>query len=114
MTIEVRERQPEAAPAVSVPEAGDGLLDVAPGVPLHAGMGLMELAPAVAVPQKKTWREQRQQRRRRRIWFEEAVAWIVVPVIVFGCYYLVEATLNALGTSVSAIMDGIGLLLSVL
>jgi hypothetical protein len=77
--------------------------------------GPLEAAPAIATPAapaKKTWREKRWERRRRRIWFEEALAWILVPLILAGLYYLVEALLGALGTSVSAIADGIRMVLS--
>jgi hypothetical protein len=66
-------------------------------------------APAAA---KKTPREKRWERRRRRIWFEEALAWVLVPVIVVGFYVLVESILGALGTSVSAIAEGIRLIVS--
>ena len=76
--------------------------------------GALEVAPAIATPApaKKTWREKRWERRRRRIWFEEALAWVLVPVIVFGFYYLIEAVLNALGTSLSAIIDGVRMIVS--
>ena len=77
--------------------------------------GPLEAAPALAdpvPPAKKTWREKRWERHRRRMWFEEALAWILVPVILLGFYYLVEATLGALGTSVSAIADGIRMIIS--
>jgi hypothetical protein len=78
--------------------------------------GPLEPAPAiatpVAAPARKTWREKRWERRRRRIWFEEALGWILVPIILVGLYYLVEALLGALGTSVSAIADGIRMIVS--
>jgi hypothetical protein len=74
----------------------------------------LEAIPAAPAPQKRTWREKRWERRRRRIWFEEALAWILVPVIVLGLYYLVDAGLGALGTSVSAIADGIRMIVSTL
>ena len=69
-------------------------------------------APAVAAPVKKTWREKRWERRRRRMWFEEALGWILVPVILLGLFYLVEGVLGALGTSISAIADGIRMIVS--
>ena len=80
--------------------------------------GALEVAPTIAVPAaaaaKKTWREKRWERRRRRIWFEEALAWVLVPVIVFGFYSLIEAVLHALGTSLSAIVDGVRMIVSTL
>lgn len=72
---------------------------------LHEGP--LEAAPQGAVPAKLSWREQRRARRRRRIWFEEVLGWILVPVILVGCYWLAELTLNAMGTSVSAIIEGV-------
>jgi hypothetical protein len=72
--------------------------------------GPLEAAPAIQAPVKKTWREQRWERRRRRIWLEEALAWILVPVIVLGGYYLIDSGLNALGTSPAAIIAGISMI----
>jgi hypothetical protein len=54
-----------------------------------------------------SWREKRYQRRRRRVWFEEILGWILVPVIVIACYWLFDMTLAAVGTSPAAIVDGI-------
>ncbi|MBZ6076840.1 hypothetical protein [Microvirga puerhi] len=78
---------------------------------LHEGP--LEAAPTIAKP-KSTWREQRRARRRRRVWFEEILAWILVPVIVVGCYWVLELTLNALGTSTSTIIDGVRTILHAL
>ena len=86
MTTEVHEISLETAPAVA--------------------------ASAVAVPAEKTWRQKRWERRRRRIWLEEVLAWIMVPLIVIGFYYLIEAILGALGTSVSAVAEGIRMIVS--
>jgi len=41
------------------------------------------------------------------VWFEEILGWILVPIIVLGCYWLIEGTLNAVGTSAGAIINGI-------
>jgi hypothetical protein len=57
--------------------------------------------------QRLTWREQRWERRRRRRVVEEALGWLLVPVILVGGYWLVTAVLGALGTSPGAIIDGI-------
>ena len=75
---------------------------------LHEGP--LEAAPAVAAPAKLSWRQQRQVRRRRRVWFEEIMGWILVPVIVIGSYWLVELVLNAMGTSMGAIINGLSAL----
>ena len=96
MTIDIREGQLEAASAVAAIDAE------------------AQLAPIAAPRAKKSWREQRWERRRRRLWFEEALAWVLVPAIVVGCYYVVNATLAALGTSPAAIMDGISMVTSLL
>ena len=70
--------------------------------------GPLEVAPAVHVPTaKKSWREKRWERRRRRIWFEELLAWILVPVIVISTYWLVETVLGALGTSTGQVIAGL-------
>ncbi len=78
MTTEYHERSLEASP----------LLDT----PAHA---------------KLSWREKRYRRRRRRIWFEEILGWILVPILLVGTYWLLDLVLNALGTSPAAIMHGI-------
>ena len=54
-----------------------------------------------------TGREKRWERRRRRRRVEEALGWVLVPVILVGSYWLVNALLGALGTSPGAIIDGI-------
>jgi len=56
---------------------------------------------------KLSWREQRELRRRRRVWFEEILGWILVPTIIFGCYWLLNMGLAAIGTSPEALLDGI-------
>ena len=66
------------------------------------------LEPATTVPvARKSWREQRWERRRRRRRYEEALGWLLVPAIVLGCYWAVDAALGALGTSPSALVQGI-------
>ncbi len=70
--------------------------------------GPLEAVAAVhAPPVKKTWREKRWERRRRRIWFEEILAWILVPVIVVATYWLVETILGAVGTSTGQVIAGL-------
>ena len=79
---------------------------------LHPGP--LEPLPSVPAPAGKSAREKRWERRRRRIWLEEVLGWVLVPVILVGFYLLIEAVLAALGTSVSAVADGIRMVLSTL
>ncbi|WP_201831900.1 hypothetical protein [Microvirga zambiensis] len=58
-------------------------------------------------PAKLSWREKRYRRRRRRVWFEEVLAWVLVPVIVIGCYWLLDVGLNFMGTSPGALLEGL-------
>ena len=74
--------------------------------------GSLESAPALTAPRKKTWREQRWERRRRRIWFEEALSWILVPIIFVSAYWAIDMGLAALGTSPTAIRNGISAILA--
>jgi hypothetical protein len=41
------------------------------------------------------------------MWFEEVLGWILVPAILIGCYWLLDMTLAAVGTSPAAIIDGV-------
>jgi hypothetical protein len=68
--------------------------------------GPLQVQPSEA-PAKLSWREKRYLRRRRRVWFEEVLGWVLVPVILLGCYWLLDVGLNAMGTSPAAIMEGI-------
>jgi hypothetical protein len=74
--------------------------------------GPLQASHTLDAPAKATWREKRYQRRRRRVWFEEILGWILVPVIVLGCYWFLEVGLSALGTSPAAIMEGIEAILA--
>ncbi|KLK93555.1 hypothetical protein AA309_07760 [Microvirga vignae] len=67
----------------------------------------IEATRIIEPPPKLSWREKREQRRRRRVWFEEVLGWILVPAIIFGCYWLLNVGLAALGTSPAALMDGL-------
>ncbi len=55
-----------------------------------------------------SWREKRWERRRKRQVAEEILGWILVPVIVVGCYFLVVAMLGAMGTTPGAVIQAIG------
>ncbi|WP_262032211.1 hypothetical protein [Microvirga sp. Mcv34] len=74
--------------------------------------GPLEASRTLDAPAKLSWREKRYRRRRRRVWFEEIMGWILVPVIIFGCYWLLTILLNAVGTSPAAIMEGIDAIIS--
>ena len=66
----------------------------------------LEPAPAAPAP-RKSWREQRWERRRRRYFFEEIVGWIVVPLVLIGAYWAVIGVLDAMGTSPAALIQGV-------
>jgi hypothetical protein len=70
----------------------------------HAG----PLKPA-AHPQKakRSWREQRWERRRKRRVAEEVLGWILVPVILIAGFWAVKAGLGAFGTTPTALIEGI-------
>ena len=85
-------------------EVHEGPLDAAPHL----------TAPDLKVPVRKSWREQRWERWRRRLWLEELLGWILVPLIVIGAYLFVDMALSALGTSPSAIINGLGTITSAL
>ncbi len=61
--------------------------------------------PLIAPPQKPSRREERRRRRRRRKRGEEILAWVLVPLIVFGIYLAVTTTLDFLGTSPGQVWD---------
>ena len=65
--------------------------------------------PKAAAPQrhKKTWREKRWERRRRRRFTEEVLGWILVPLILIACYWAAKAGLNAMGTDLTSLIQGI-------
>jgi hypothetical protein len=71
----------------------------------------LEAAPAAPAP-RKSWREQRWERRRRRRIFEEIVAWIVVPLILLGAYWAVMGAFDAMGTSPAALIQGVQMVIS--
>lgn len=66
-----------------------------------------EARPARAQKHKKSWREQRWERRRRRRMFEEVLGWILVPIILVSVYWGIKSGLNALGTTPTALIQGI-------
>jgi hypothetical protein len=66
----------------------------------------LQPATSVSAP-RKSWREQRWERRRKRRLYEEVLGWLLVPTIVFGCYWAIDAALGALGTSPAAFIQGV-------
>jgi len=74
--------------------------------------GPLQAAPNQDASAKLSWREKRYRRRRRRVWFEEIMGWVLVPVILLGCYWCLNIRLIALGTSPTAIMEGIEAILA--
>jgi hypothetical protein len=74
--------------------------------------GPLEASHSLDAPARQSWREKRYQRRRRRVWFEEILGWVLVPVIVVACYWMIDLGLNAVGTSPAAIMEGIEAIIS--
>ena len=77
-----------------------------PAPVLDGGIGSDEAAVRVRRA-RKSWREQRWERRRRRRFGEEVLGWILVPIILVAGYWSVKAGLNALGTSPTALYQQI-------
>lgn len=97
---------PESVVAPSVEtEMRDASLAI-PAQPLD-GQAAAEMRKAVVARRKKSWREQRWERRRRRIYFEEALGWVLVPIILIAVYLGVKGILAAVGTTPTALIQGI-------
>jgi hypothetical protein len=58
------------------------------------GKAAAEPPVEVAQPEKprKGWFEKRRDRRKKRRLFEEIVAWIFVPALIYGCYLIYKAS----------------------
>ena len=69
--------------------------------------GSLKTAPAAAPVYRKSWREKRWERRRRRRAVEEILGWVLVPLIVLGLFWGVRSGLGAIGTSPTAIIQGV-------
>jgi cytochrome c-type biogenesis protein CcmH/NrfG len=60
---------------------------MAADTPRAVGVGASETkAPEKPQRRRKGWFEQRRERRKKRRLFEEIVAWIVVPALIYGVY----------------------------
>jgi len=70
-------------------------------------VGPLEPAIVAAPVYKKSWREKRWERRHRRRAAEEALGWILVPVILVGAFWSLKAVLGAFGSSPTALIQGI-------
>lgn len=86
---------------------------MAPTVEAAAQPGDTLTAPAPRARRpKKTWREQRWERRRRRRMVEEVLGWIFVPIIVIAVAWGVKAGLNAFGTTPTGLITNLKAALS--
>lgn len=64
--------------------------------------------PLPAAPRvRKSGQEMRWERRRRRRFAEEVLGWVLVPVILLSVFWAVKAGLAALGTTPTALIQGI-------
>ncbi len=60
----------------------------------------------------RTSREKRVARRRRRLWFEELLGWIFVPIILLGLYWAALGIIALAGTTPEALISGFKLIMS--
>jgi hypothetical protein len=70
-------------------------------------VGQLEPAARSVPAYRKSWREKRWERRHRRVMAEEAIGWVLVPIIVIVAFWGFKALLNGLGTSPSALIQGV-------
>lgn len=64
-------------------------------------------AAEAARPHKLTAKEKRWRRRRNRLVFEEALGWVLVPVIVVGLYFAMLGGLAMFGMSIDDLVQGL-------
>jgi len=62
-----------------------------------------------AAPKKRGWRKSYKERHRRRIWFEELLGWIFVPIILFFTYWCVVGLIGLFGKTPAELMEGLGI-----
>lgn len=55
----------------------------------------------------RTARDKRWARRRRRLWLEELLGWIFVPIILIGIYWAIIGIFALMGTTPEAVIAGI-------
>lgn len=60
----------------------------------------------------RTGREKRWARRRRRLWLEELLGWIFVPIILIGLYWAIIGVIAMMGTTPEAIISGVKQIMS--
>lgn len=56
----------------------------------HEGAAVSKPAPKPRPP-RKSWFQRRRERRKKRRLFEEIIAWIVVPALLYGVYLAYQA-----------------------
>jgi hypothetical protein len=59
--------------------------------PAQAVSASAETAAPKPRPRRKGWFEKRRERRKKRRFFEEIVAWIVIPALIYGVYLAYQA-----------------------
>lgn len=64
-----------------------------------------------SIPVDRTPRDKRWARRRRRVWLEELLGWVFVPLILIGIYYAVLGVFALVGTTPEAVISGIKMIL---
>jgi hypothetical protein len=63
--------------------------------------------PLTRVEKRKVKRQARRDRHRRRVWFEELLGWIFVPIIVFFLYWCSVKVLALFGMTPTELWDGL-------
>ncbi len=112
------QQPPQAVPDIQVPDwepppVPDGPHPDAPPVPARKSppgkAPRKSRAPRPDTPPKKhkTMRMARRERRRRRVWFEELVGWIFVPVILVALYWAGTGLLSIFGKNPQEVWDGL-------
>jgi hypothetical protein len=71
----------------------------------------LEQAPAAPLSKRAAGGDKRWERRRRRIWFEELLGWILVPLILVCGYWAADGILTAMGSSPAALFSNLGIVL---
>jgi hypothetical protein len=66
--------------------------------------GPLEHAPAASSQPGGGARDRRLRRRRKRIWFEEMLGWVLVPLILLASYWAADTALTALGIDPAALI----------
>ncbi len=62
---------------------------------------------AISSKKRRTGRQMRRNRRRRRVWFEELMGWVFVPVILYATYWAVISFLALFGKTPQEVIEGL-------